>query len=97
MSWKDLENARAERAAKEAEKEAKSEARKAKKARKEFKAISTAEEATVSKGKRGPKRKSNAAADTAEPKAKSALMSQIEAKDDEIAEQPWLGPVTRMW
>src|SRR5271156_2530429 len=73
MSFEDLERAKAERAAKEA-------AQEAKKAAKEAKA------ATAGKNPRGRKRKSTATeADTPEPKAKAARMSDAQVAEAEPA------------
>lgn len=113
MSYEGLEKARAERAAKEAAKEAAKAVREAKKAEKEAKkaakkaeevasATLEVEEATAGKEKLDrnkitQKRKSPEAADTSEPKAKVARMSEAQVEEDEIVAQQWRAPVARMW
>jgi sRNA-binding protein len=96
MSYEDLEKAKAERAAKEAQKaerEAKKAKREAKRAEKEAKkAAKEAEEATAGKSTRGRKRKSPAAADAPEPKAKVSRMSVTLVAEDETAPTPWRAP-----
>jgi hypothetical protein len=77
---------KAKREAKKAEKEAKKAEKEAKKAEKEAKkAAKEAEEATAGKSARGRKRKSPAAADAPEPKAKVARMSVTQVAEDETA------------
>ena len=99
MSYEDLEKVRAERAAKEAAKEAKKAEKEAKKAAKEAKKVASAttavEEATAGKGKRVRKRKSPTEADTPEPKAKVARMSDTQAVEAGASE-PSQAPVARM-
>ena len=97
MAYEDLEKARTERAAKDAEKEAASKARKTKKAEKGLRATPTAEETTMSRTKRGRKRKNNAEEDTSEPVAMRPQIYQTEAETEEIAARPWQAPVARMW
>ena len=97
MSYKDLENARAERAAKEAKKEAASEARKAREAKKAADATIDAEQPGVGQFKRGVKRKRSTAAETPEPAAKEAKTSRAYAAGDESISLPWQAPVARMW
>ena len=75
MSYEDLEKAREERAAKEAEKEAKKAEKEAKKAAKE------AEQAASGKSRRGRKRKSPPEGDAAQPKAKTARVSDTQVAD----------------
>lgn len=98
MSYEDLQNARAGRAAKEASKEAKKAEREAKKAEKEAKkAAKEAEVANADKKKPGRKRKSRASeVDTPEPKAKVAWKSGTQIAEDETAPKPWRAPVARM-
>ena len=100
MCYKDLEKARAERAAKDAEKEAASNARKAKKAKKEkneSRAMPTAEETTVGRAKRGLKRKIPTEMDVAETAATGVQICQTQADEEDISARPWQAPVARMW
>ena len=100
MSYEDLEKARAERAAKETEKEIRGEATKAPKAKRTGKGLvtePTAKEADVGKGQRSRKRESNAELETAEPKAKKAYMSEVEAVDAGIATRSWQALAAEMW
>ena len=94
ISYKGLEKARAERAAKEAAKEAKKAKKEAKKAAKEV------EEATTGKKKlrwsKITQRKSPEKSGTPEPKAKLARMSEAQA-EVENAPEPWRALVARMW
>ena len=105
MSYEDLENARAERAAKEAVKEAKKAEKEAKKAtgKTGMVAIVTpkAEEATPAKKTRGRKRKILTPGPcTPEPKAKMARMSETRVAEGEqgvCVPEPLRAPVARMW
>ena len=88
MSYEDLEEARAERAAKKAAKEVKKSEKEAKKAAKEAKKVASAtleaEEDITGKKKRGRKRKSGTpGADIPEPKAKVARISETQVTEGE--------------
>ena len=106
MSYEDLEKAREERAAKEAEKEAKKAEKEAKKAEKEAKkAAKEAEQAASGKSRRGRKRKSPPEGDAAQPKAKTARVSDTQVADTAALEpmapeaqmrEPSQAPVAQM-
>ena len=111
MSYKGLEKARAERAAKEAAKDAKKAEREAKKVKKEAKKTAKEAEGVASpipevkeagKKKLGcnkitQKRKYPEEAGALEPKAKVTRMSEALVEKDEIMPEPWRAPVARMW
>jgi hypothetical protein len=107
MGFKELEEARAKRVAKDTTKEAKG---KGKRGRKRKSATPEAEEAAVDKAKRGRKRKSVALeAEAPEPIAKVARTSKAPARasvmqmretlvaEDEIVPGPWRAPVARVY
>ena len=113
ISYKGLEKARAERAAKEAAKEAKKAERKVKKAEKESKkaakeveevasATLEVQEATTGKKKldqKGISRKGKSpeGAGAPEPKAKVMRLTEAQVEEDRITPELWRAPVAKMW
>ena len=103
MSYKGLEKARVERAAKDAVKEAKKAEREAKKAEKEAKkAAKVAEEATAGKKSLGRTKlpqecKSLVEADAPKPKPNVAWMSGPQVAEDGNAPGLWRAPMARMY
>lgn len=111
MSYKDLEKAKAERAAKETAKETKKAERAVKKAIREVKnaekevkkAAREAEQATTGKGTHSRKRERPAVEDAPKPKAKVRQMSEVSelvglqiGSWSEEQEQEQVAPVARM-
>jgi hypothetical protein len=104
ISYEDLEDTRAKRAARKAAKEAKmaeKEVKKAdkegKEAEKELKKAAKVMEATAGMSTRGRKRKSPVGAGAPEPKAKVARMSATLVAEDGSASTSWRAREARMY
>ena len=95
MSFKDLESARAERAAKEATKRVASEARKVKKAEKVSRAAARVGEIPAGGRRHIRKSQSVAVADASAPLSNVMMDNPVQIEDG--ASIPWQAPVARMW